>query len=123
MASGISNTFRTGGLAIGVAALGALFERKVGNSLAAAYHHPVTAIAKIVSSSGVEAAVKASHGVAGVAGVAHNSHVAFVSGMHLILVIGTIVVALGALVGFALVHHRDFQTATAPPTSPATANS
>ena len=56
MASGISNTFRTGGLAIGVAALGALFERKVASSLAVSYHHPVPQVAKIVSSSGVDAA-------------------------------------------------------------------
>lgn len=117
MASGISNTFRTGGLAIGVAALGALFERKVANSLAVAYHHPVPDVAKIVSSSGVAAAVKASHGLVG---VARNAHVAFVSGMHLILVIGTVAVALGAVAGFALVHHRDFQTAPAPSTSPTT---
>jgi hypothetical protein len=111
MASGISNTFRTGGLAIGVAALGALFERKVGNSLAVAYHHPVPHVATIVSSSGVDAAVKASHGLADVAG---NAHVAFVSGMHLILIIGTVAVALGAVAGFAMVHHRDFQTAPTP---------
>jgi EmrB/QacA subfamily drug resistance transporter len=114
MASGISNTFRTGGLAIGVAALGALFERKVGNSLAVAYHHPVPNVSTIVSSSGVAAAVRASHGLSN---VAHNAHVAFVSGMHLILVIGTIAVALGAVAGFAMVRHRDFQTAPAPSTS------
>jgi EmrB/QacA subfamily drug resistance transporter len=115
MASGISNTFRTGGLAIGVAALGALFERKVANSLAVAYHHPVPDLAKIVSSSGVVAAVKASHGLSG---IAHNGHVAFVSGMHLIILIGAIVVALGAAAGFALVRHRDFQTAPAPAPTP-----
>jgi hypothetical protein len=89
----------------------------VANSLAVAYHHPVPDVAKIVSSSGVAAAVKASHGLVG---VARNAHVAFVSGMHLILVIGTVAVALGAVAGFALVHHRDFQTAPAPSTSPTT---
>jgi EmrB/QacA subfamily drug resistance transporter len=119
MASGISNTFRTGGLAIGVAALGALFERKVANSLAVAYHHSVPDVSKIVSSSGVAAAVKASHGLAG---VARRAHVAFVSGMHLILLIGTVAVALGAVAGFTLVHHRDFQTATAPPSSAPSTN-
>ena len=114
MASGISNTFRTGGLAIGVAALGALFERKVASSLAVAYHHPVPKVSTTVSESGVAAAVKASHGLAG---VARNAHIAFVSGMHLILVIGTFAVALGAVAGFAMVRHRDFQTAPATPTS------
>jgi hypothetical protein len=119
MASGISNTFRTGGLAIGVAALGALFERKVASSLAVAYHHPVPNVAKIVSSSGVAAAVQASHGLAN---ISHNSHVAFVSGMHVIIFLGFIAVALGAVFGFAMVRQRDFQAAPTPtvaPTSPA----
>jgi predicted MFS family arabinose efflux permease len=115
MASGISNTFRTGGLAIGVAALGALFERRVANSLAVAYHHPVPGVARIVSSSGVGAAVKASHGLVG---IARNGHVAFVAGMHLILVIGFVAVALGSVAGFALVRRRDFQAAPAPVTAP-----
>lgn len=116
MASGISNTFRTGGLAIGVAALGALFERKVASSLAVAYHHPVPDVAKIVSSSGVAAAVKASNGLTG---IAHNGHVAFVSGMHLILFLGFVAVALGAVFGFAMVRQRDFQPHPAPSPTPA----
>ncbi len=107
MASGISNTFRTGGLAIGVAALGALFERNVASSLAAAYHHPVPGVSSIVSSSGVAAALHAPHDLAN---LAHHAHVAFVAGMHVILVIGLVAVALGALAGFAMVRGRDFQT-------------
>ncbi len=114
MASGISNTFRTGGLAIGVAALGALFERKVANSLAVAYHHPIPELAKTVSSAGVAAAVKASPGVSN---VARNAHVAFVSGMHLILTVGFVAVALGTAAGFVMVRRQDFQAAPAPATS------
>ncbi len=118
MASGISNTFRTGGLAIGVAALGALFERKVANSLAVAYHHPVPDVARIVSSSGVAAAVKSPHGLAD---VARHAHVAFVSGMHLIIVIALCAAALGSIAGFTLVRHRDFQSVPVPAPSPTAA--
>jgi EmrB/QacA subfamily drug resistance transporter len=118
MASGISNTFRTGGLAIGVAAFGALFERKVSSALAVTYHHQVPVLARIVASSGVAAAVKAN---AGRAGVAMASHDAFVSGMKLILVIGTFIVALGAVTGFAMVRARDFQAL--PPSQPVVVDS
>jgi EmrB/QacA subfamily drug resistance transporter len=112
MASGISNTCRTGGLAIGVAALGAIFERKVTSSLALALGHPAPQLAKIITSSGVAAAVKAGAGTAGLATAAHG---AFASGMRLIFIIATVVVAVGAMFGFFLVHPRDFQTATAAP--------
>jgi EmrB/QacA subfamily drug resistance transporter len=119
MASGISNTFRTGGLAIGVAALGALFERKVTSSLALTLGHPAPQLAKIIASSGVAAAVKAGAGTTGLAAAAHG---AFASGMRLILIIATIAVAVGALLGFFLVHPRDFQTATPAPARVATSD-
>ena len=115
MASGLSNTFRIGGLATGVAALGAIFERQVGTSLAAHLGHPAPALAKVIASAGVHAAVATDPGQAG---LATSSHVAFVSGLHLILVIGAALVALGAVAAFALVRAQDFFTRR-PPT-PAT---
>jgi EmrB/QacA subfamily drug resistance transporter len=105
MASGLSNTFRIGGLATGVAALGAIFERHVGTSLATQLGHPAPALAKVIASAGVRAAVAANPGQAGLASA---SHVAFVSGLHLILIIGTAVVALGAVAAFTLVRAQDF---------------
>jgi EmrB/QacA subfamily drug resistance transporter len=111
MASGISNTFRIGGLATGVAALGAVFQHRVTTSLATSLGHPAPALAKIVASAGVAAAVKAS----GQPGVAVAGHTAFVSGLRAILVIGAIVIAAGAAAGFALVRSRDLIQHGRPP--------
>ena len=54
MASGISNTCRVGGLAIGVAVLGAVLQHRVGDRLAAAGHGGKP-LAAAVSSAGVRA--------------------------------------------------------------------
>jgi hypothetical protein len=105
MASGISNTFRIGGLATGVAALGAIFQQRISNELTPAFGSHAVALSKVVSSAGVRAAVAATHGQADTAAVAR---MAFVSGLRLILVIGMILVALGAAVSFALVRAKDF---------------
>ncbi|HUZ09422.1 MAG TPA: MFS transporter [Acidimicrobiales bacterium] len=120
MASGISNTFRIGGLATGVAALGAIFERGVAASFGTQLGHPEPGLAKVVSSAGVKAAQAASPGRPAVTSAAH---VAFMSGLHVILVVGTVLVALGAIAGFALVRARDFHRppVTGPAPSPGTA--
>lgn len=108
MASGISNTFRTAGLATGIAALGAVFQRGVASSLTTQLGHASPVLAKVVTAAGIRAAVAASSGQVGIAKVAH---VAFTSGFRLILLIGAIVVALGAVAGFLLVRPQDFQGA------------
>ncbi|HLG68177.1 MAG TPA: MFS transporter [Acidimicrobiales bacterium] len=105
MASGISNTFRIGGLAAGVAALGAVFERRITTSLGATLGHSAHLLGPAVASGGVRAAQAAAPGRAGTAVAAR---VAFASGLDLILVIGAVAVVLGALAGFALVRARDF---------------
>ena len=92
MASGISNTFRIGGLATGVAALGAIFQQRITKELTPAFGTHAAALGKVVSSAGVRAAVAATHGQAGTAAL---TRVAFVSGLRLILVIGMVVVAIG----------------------------
>ena len=89
MASGINNTFRIGGLATGVAALGAIFQQKVTTSLATNLGHPAPQLAKVVASAGVRAAVAAGSSTPGIAVAAHG---AFLSGLRLILVIGAVVV-------------------------------
>jgi hypothetical protein len=105
MASGISNTMRIGGLATGVAALGAIFQQRISTGLTPAFGSHAAALSKVVSSAGVQAAVVATHGQANTASIAR---VAFVSGLRLILVIGMILVALGAVASFALVRAKDF---------------
>jgi EmrB/QacA subfamily drug resistance transporter len=114
MASGINNTFRIGGLATGVAALGAIFQQKVTTSLAANLGHPAPQLAKVVASAGIRAAVASSPSTPGLAVAAHG---AFLSGLRLILVIGAALVALGAVAGAALVRGRDF--ANRAPAAPA----
>jgi EmrB/QacA subfamily drug resistance transporter len=116
MASGINNTFRIGGLATGVAALGVIFQHQVSSSFASHLGHADPALAKVVSSAGVRSAVAAAHGQAGVAAAAHS---AFVSGLNLILVVGAVVVAVGAIAAFALVRAQDFYTHKAPEPVPA----
>jgi EmrB/QacA subfamily drug resistance transporter len=105
MASGINNTFRIGGLATGVAALGAVFQQRVTTSLASNLGHPAPQLARVVASAGVRAAVAAGSSTPGIAAASHS---AFLSGLKLILVIGAALVAVGAIAGAALVRSRDF---------------
>jgi EmrB/QacA subfamily drug resistance transporter len=120
MASGINNTFRIGGVATGVAALGAIFQQKVTTSLATNLGHPAPQLAKVVASAGIRAAVAAGSSTPGIAVAAHG---AFLSGLRLILVIGAAVVVAGAIAGAALVRGRDFanRTSGAPAQEPAVA--
>lgn len=114
MASGISNTFRVGGLAIGVAALGALFQHRLGASLETSLGHPAPGLAKAVASGGTHAAVL---------GAPHRLNVevalrAFADGLNAILAVGAGAVALGALGGLVLVRTRDFYRRPAPAPAP-----
>jgi EmrB/QacA subfamily drug resistance transporter len=74
MASGINNTFRIGGVATGVAALGAVLQHRVANSVIAA--GPRTAV----------------------------QHRAFVTGIHELLLVGTGLALAGAIAAFALIR-------------------
>jgi hypothetical protein len=108
MASGISNTFRIGGLATGVAALGAIFQQRITTSISTSIGAGGAALGRVISSAGVRAAA---HGQTRIAGAAR---VAFVSGLRTILVIGAIIVAFGAVVSASLVRSKDFHAPTAP---------
>jgi EmrB/QacA subfamily drug resistance transporter len=108
MASGISNTCRVGGLAVGVAAIGVLLQHRVGNQLAAA-GYPGKGISAAVSSSGLRAA----HGNPR---LAHAANGAFVSGLHLVLLAGSLTVLVGA--GAALLV-RSRRPASEPAPAPA----
>jgi predicted MFS family arabinose efflux permease len=114
MASGISNTFRIGGLATGVAALGAIFQHQLTSDLAtrAGLGVPASTLAKTIASGGTRAAAALSpHNPA----IEATSHQAFVSGMNTILLIGAATVLFGALCA-GLVRRSDFWAA-APPAS------
>jgi EmrB/QacA subfamily drug resistance transporter len=105
MASGISNTFRIGGLACGVAALGAVLQHGVQTKLAEAVPSPGHSLVNAVVSGGPRAVPAALEAAA---------RTAFVSGLTSVLLVGTVIVAAGAVAAFALVRSRDLANAVAP---------
>ncbi|HTT87271.1 MAG TPA: MFS transporter, partial [Acidimicrobiales bacterium] len=104
MASGISNTFRIGGLATGVAGLGALFQGRITSALTHATGHPAQALATAVSAEGTkgnDAHMLATAHLTAAAGSA------FATAINDLLVTGAAVVLVGALFA-ALVRPKDF---------------
>ena len=97
MASGINNTFRLAGVAVGVAALGALLETRVESSFSVAAGADTAGLGAAVSSAGLRA-------VAGRPDLVEPAKSAFVSGLNDILVTGAVVVLVGAIAGFALLR-------------------
>ena len=98
MASGISNTCRVGGLAIGVAVLGVVLQHRVGDRLAAAGHGGKP-LAAAVSSAGVRA-------VSDHPSLVPLVQTAFVSGFRLVLAICSVTVLVGALAAASLIRPR-----------------
>jgi EmrB/QacA subfamily drug resistance transporter len=109
MASGISNTARVSGLAVGVAALGVLLQHRIGTHLAAAGYHG-KALSAAVTSSGLRAA-------AGNPQLAHAANGAFVSGLRLILLAGCVVLVVGAVAALLVRPQRADARAPAPATT------
>jgi EmrB/QacA subfamily drug resistance transporter len=105
MASGLSNTFRVGGLATGVAAWGAVFEDRVQASLQARLGRPEAAMARQVAAAGLR------HGSPKV--VRAVSH-AFASGMDELALVAALVVFVGAIAAGTMIRRRDFHPAPGP---------
>jgi hypothetical protein len=116
MASGLSNTFRIGGLATGVAALGAVFQQRITSSMTTTVGSNAGSIGRVISSAGVKAAAHGSPKVADAA------RVAFASGLRTIFVIGAVIVALGAVAAACLVRSKDFHVPTTPSPAPQSAS-
>jgi EmrB/QacA subfamily drug resistance transporter len=110
MASGISNTFRLAGVAMGVAALGAVLESRIASSLSAVVGGRSHRLGEAVSSAGL-------HAVSGQPGLVHPARVAFVSGLNDLLLIGCATVVVGAIAAAALL--REPAPAPAPVAEPA----
>ncbi len=91
MASGINNTFRIGGVAIGVAVLGAVLENRVAASLGSG------ALGSAVSAAGLRA-------VARRPALVHPARAAFVGGLDDLLLIGALLLVLGAVAGLTLLR-------------------
>ena len=107
MASGINNTFRLGGVAIGVAALGAILERRVATSLGSTLGPNGRALASAVSATGNRVA-------GGRPAIAHAATTAYVSGLNTVFLVGCATAAVGALAAAVLMRTRVPSTAPAP---------
>jgi EmrB/QacA subfamily drug resistance transporter len=112
MASGLNSTFRIGGVALGVAALGAVFQDRVQSKVADALAGTPLALrseqlADAFASGDASAALgSVPPGQRGVLAQAAES--SFVSGLDGILLIAAIVCFAGAALSLVLVRRRDF---------------
>jgi EmrB/QacA subfamily drug resistance transporter len=115
VATGINNTFRQIGIAVGIALLGALFqgrvEAKLDDTLATGppAARPLAGdLAQAVASGNTETALtRVPEGSQGL--VATASREAFVSGLNEILLVAAAVALAGAVLSFLLVRPRDFR--------------
>jgi hypothetical protein len=119
MASGISNTFRLGGVATGIALLGAIFTHRISSELHSALPDSGQRLADAVSAGGLRAASALSapgermHTVAA-------ARSAFVVAFNEVLLVGAAVSFVGALSALLLIRGRDFERPPhpAPATTP-----
>ena len=111
MASGISNTFRIGGLATGVAALGSLFEHRIASSLGPEFGTRSSNLAHLISSAGIRAAVAKAPTNPENRTTKQLSHSS--QDFTLIIGINAALVGAGAVIAIVLIRARDFHR---PPT-------
>jgi len=105
MASGLNSTFRILGVAVGVAALGAIMESEVSSSLTAALGSASPGLVELVSTGNVApAAAGASPGLSDQ--VSQASSVAFVDGLNTLFLVAAIVAFSGAILAALLVRER-----------------
>src|SRR3954462_13304456 len=125
MASGINNTMRIAGVAIGIAALGAVFQGKITGSLPTLLPRAPRGFADGVAASGTAAADQAPPQLHDQA--AHAAGGGFTNAFNDLLLIGALILFTGALAVLALVRQSDFvphgppQAAEAPAQEPAAA--
>jgi EmrB/QacA subfamily drug resistance transporter len=110
MASGFSNTCRLGGVAIGVAALGAIFQDRIASKLAEVRPNVPAGAAESVAAGDIHAVGS---------GLANAARAAFISGLNEILLVGAATLLVGAVASFVLIRGRDLAGAREP--APATA--
>src|SRR6476659_5112645 len=106
MASGISNTLRIAGVATGIAALGAVLQSKISDSLHTLLPQAPSGFADGVAASGTQAASQVPPQLHDQAFQAAG--VAFTDAFNDILLIAALILFSGALAVFALVRQSDF---------------
>jgi EmrB/QacA subfamily drug resistance transporter len=117
MASGLNSTFRLLGVAIGVAALGAILESRVADSLKASLGSAPHGLVDVVATGNAStAAMGAPSGSADVAAAAEQ---AFISGFDTILLVAGITMLVGSALALWLVRARDFVARPALEPAPA----
>jgi EmrB/QacA subfamily drug resistance transporter len=112
MASGFNNTCRLGGVAIGVAALGAIFQHGIETKLAELAPGAPSGLTDAVASGGAHGAPPR---------LADAAHQAFIAGLNDILLVGAATLLVGTLAAFALIRARDFAGVREPAAAPADA--
>ena len=112
MASGFNNTCRLGGVTIGVAGLGAIFQSRVDAKLGELLPQVPAGLGDAVASGGTRAVPPR---------LADAAREAFVAGLNEILLVGAATVLVGSLAVFALIRARDFVSARKPAPAPADA--
>ena len=106
MASGLNSTFRLLGVAVGVAALGALLEHRVAAKLSELLPNAPSGLDDVVATGNVQAA--AALAPAGdEAQVASAAKIAFVYGLDEVFVAAAIVAFVGAALSLVLVRQQD----------------
>jgi hypothetical protein len=106
MASGINNTMRIAGVSTGIAALGAIFQSKITDSLHSLLPQAPSGFADGVAASGTQAANQAPPALHDRAFDAAG--IAFTNAFNDILLIGALILFTGALAVLLLVRQSDF---------------
>jgi EmrB/QacA subfamily drug resistance transporter len=106
MASGLNSTFRILGVAIGVAALGAIVESQVSASLAQSLGSAPPGLVDLVATGNIDLAAS-SAGPNLAPQVAAAGREAFVSGLDTIFVVGAAIAFAGSLLSLLLVRSGD----------------
>ena len=108
MASGLNSTFRPLGVAVGVAALGAIVESEVSASLTQSLGTAPPGLVDAVATGNIKLAVAAAPPeLAGQVGPAAKE--AFVSGLHTIFVVAAVIAFAGSVLSLLLVRDRDIE--------------
>jgi len=124
MASGSNNTFRQVGIATGIAALGAVFQKQIEHATSAALATTTTgqellsrggtALNGALAGGGVRQAAAAIPSAPARAALLQAYRVGFASTLDHLMVIGTVVAAIGSICAFALIRQRDFVPSYSP---------